>query len=81
MANRLSVAVGDSETMRAGRFLTVTLPLDATTVTGNDDDADVAEAPPDAPATETASAASAAPASEDERAKHLKPPFREGFGI
>jgi hypothetical protein len=57
MAKSVSVAVGESETMRAGRLGTVTGPLDPTTVTGN---ADVAAEPPDAPATESARAASAA---------------------
>ena len=45
--------------MRVGRFETVTLPFEATTVTGNEP---VADAPPDAPATDRVSAASAVPA-------------------
>jgi hypothetical protein len=57
MANSVSVAVGESETMRRGCLGTVTSPLDATTVTGN---ADGDDAPPYAPDTATASAASPA---------------------
>ena len=58
MAKSVSVAVGESETMRAGRLETVTLPFEPVTVTGNEAEA---AAPPDAPATETASAATAVP--------------------
>jgi hypothetical protein len=59
IAKSVSVAVGDRETMRVGRFETVTLPFDATIVTGN---VDVADVPPDAPATDSANAASTNPA-------------------
>ena len=60
MAKSVSVAVGESETMRAGRLETVTLPFEPITVTGN---AAVAAGPPDAPATETASTTNAVPTS------------------
>ena len=59
IAKSVSVAVGESETMRLGRFVTVTSPLEPTTVTGN---AVGATAPPEAPATVSARAAAAAPA-------------------
>src|SRR5262245_17232558 len=55
--NRDSVGVGESETMRAGRLVTVTLPLEAMTVTGNDA---VDAFPPEAPATDRASTANVA---------------------
>ena len=59
IAKSVSVAVGESETMRVGRLATVTFPLEPVTVTGN---APGAVEPADAPETATASAASAAPA-------------------
>ena len=46
IAKSVSVAVGESETMRAGRLETVTLPFEPVTVTGNEAEA---AAPPDAP--------------------------------
>src|SRR6187200_3355341 len=59
IAKRVSVAVGESETMRVGRFVTVTLPFEPMTVTGY---WPVADEPPEAPATASARAATAAPA-------------------
>ena len=65
MAKSVSVAVGESETMRTGRFETVTLPAAVVIVTGNG--ARWSE-PPAATDTDTASAAASAAATRsDER--------------
>ena len=78
IAKSVSVAVGDSETMRRGRFVTVTLPFEPMT---RDRELAAADGAAGRAGDGERQSGCRRTGEDEKRAKHLNPPFLEGIWV